>query len=236
MDNLKTIAIILARGGSKGLPRKNVRKLAGKPLIVHSIDHAKESGVCDEVLVTTDDDEIAEISMKAGAVVPFRRPPELATDSATPDPVITHALTTYEDMIGAKFDIVVYLQPTDVFRTPEMIAACVNHLKKNPAVHTAFSGYKTHKHFWKKTNEGYVRLTEAVYSSRQERGDKVTYREDQGVASATRAWLVREGKRLGSVVEIMPTEDFRTTIDIHDEFDFWLAEKVLTEWNHRNPR
>ena len=71
---MKTIAIIMARGGSKGLPRKNVKLLAGKPLIAYTIEHAKASGVCDEIIVTTDDDEIASISKKYGAKVPFVRP------------------------------------------------------------------------------------------------------------------------------------------------------------------
>ena len=71
---MKTIAIIMARGGSKGLPRKNIKLLAGKPLIAYTIEHAKASGVCDEIIVTTDDDEISSISKKYGAKVPFVRP------------------------------------------------------------------------------------------------------------------------------------------------------------------
>ena len=70
---MNTIAIIMARGGSKGLPRKNVKLLAGKPLIAYTIEHAIASGVCDEVIVTTEDDEIAEIAKEYGANVPFLR-------------------------------------------------------------------------------------------------------------------------------------------------------------------
>ena len=96
---MKTIAIIMARGGSKGLPRKNVKLLAGKPLIAHTIEHAKASGVCDDVIVTTEDDEIAKISEKYGAKVPFKRPAELADDITPPEPVIKHALLEYEKTV-----------------------------------------------------------------------------------------------------------------------------------------
>ena len=71
---MKTIAIIMARGGSKGLPGKNVRPLAGKPLLAHSIEQAKASGVCDVVLVTTEDETIARVAREYGAEVPFIRP------------------------------------------------------------------------------------------------------------------------------------------------------------------
>ena len=112
----KTIAIIMARGGSKGLPKKNIKPLNGKPLIAYSIEDAINSGVCDTVLVTSDDDEIIEISKKYGATVSFKRPSELADDSVPPEPVIQHALKEHEKITSSKFDIVVYLQPTDIFR------------------------------------------------------------------------------------------------------------------------
>ena len=230
MATLKTIAIIMARAGSKGLPGKNLKPLAGKPLLAYSIEQAKASGVCDVVLVTTEDETIARVAKEYGAEVPFQRPEELAADHVPPEPVIQHALVTYESLTQQTFDIVVYLQPTDIFRTPTMIRECVERLKKSPELDTVFSAYKTHKHFWRKTSEGYERLTQATYSARQERGNQLLYREDQGVASATRARLVRQGRRMGEKVDLVITEDFRTSIDIHTPFDFWLAEKVLTEW------
>ena len=133
---MNTIAIIMARGGSKGLPRKNVKLLDGKPLIAYTIQHALSSKVCDDVIVSTEDDEIAEISKKYGAIVPFKRPAELADDITPPEPVIKHALLEYEKISKKKFDIVVYLQATDLFRTPQMIAECVNTLKNNTKFET----------------------------------------------------------------------------------------------------
>src|SRR5215831_12179989 len=98
------ICIICARGGSKGLPRKNLRKLGGEPLVVRPIRHARESGVVGTILVTTDDDEITELARAAGAAVPFRRPPELADDLATTEDTLKHALLTYENMLGRRFE------------------------------------------------------------------------------------------------------------------------------------
>ena len=229
---MKTIAIIMARGGSKGLPRKNVKLLDGKPLIAYTIEHALLSGVCDDVIVSTEDNEIAEISKKYGATVPFKRPVELADDITPPEPVIKHALLEYEKISNKKFEIIVYLQATDLFRTPEMIAECVNTLKNNQKLDTVFSAYKTHKHFWRENEDGtFDRLTEATYSARQKRGKKSTFREDQGLASAFRADLLRNSdKRVGKNVKIIENNDFKSSIDIHNEFDFWLAETVYKKW------
>ena len=99
------IAIIPARGGSKGLPRKNIRLLAGKPLIAHAIEAARQSKRVQRVLVTTDNQEIADIARTYGAEVPFIRPAELAEDSTPPDPVLKHALEFLLQHEGIKPDI-----------------------------------------------------------------------------------------------------------------------------------
>ena len=233
---MKTIAIIMARGGSKGLPRKNVKLLDGKPLIAYTIEHALSSGVCDDVIVTTEDDEIAEISREFGATVPFKRPIELADDVTPPEPVIKHALIEYEKISKKKFDIVVYLQATDLFRTPKMIAECVNAIKDDPSLDTVFSAYKTHKHFWRKNiNGSFTRLTEGSYSARQKRGINSTFREDQGLASAFKSEILRkQDKRVGDKVKIIENNDFKSSIDIHNEFDFWLAETIYKNWVKKN--
>lgn len=233
---MNTVAIIMARGGSKGLPRKNVKLLDGKPLIAYTIENALDSGVCDEVIVSTEDEEIAEISKKFGAKVPFKRPDHLADDITPPEPVIKHALLEFEKISKKKFDIVVYLQATDLFRTPDMIAECVNALKSDKTLDTVFSGYKTHKHFWRENEDGtFSRLTEPTYSARQQRGKKSTFREDQGLASAFKSDLLRkENKRVGNRVKIIENNDFKSSIDIHDEFDFWLAETVYKKWKKTN--
>ncbi len=111
------IAIIPARAGSKGLPGKNVRMLCGKPLVAWSIDAARASAYLDEVVVSTDGDEIAAVAAAFGAPVPFRRPAELATDTAGTLPVVEHALEHYRAR-GRQFDAVVLLEPTSPLREP----------------------------------------------------------------------------------------------------------------------
>ena len=113
---MRILALITARGGSKRLPGKNIRPLGGKPLIVWSIDVAKDSlGICD-ILVSTDDSAIAAVCEKAGAYVPWLRPAELAIDTASSVDVALHALDWYEAEKGA-VDGLLLLQPTSPFRT-----------------------------------------------------------------------------------------------------------------------
>jgi CMP-N-acetylneuraminic acid synthetase len=109
---LKTLALIPARGGSKGIPHKNIRQFAGKPLIAWTIEAALACPHIDDVVVTTDDVEIAEISRLWGARVPFMRPPELAQDSSPSIDVVMHALNQLPG-----YDAVVLLQPTSPLRT-----------------------------------------------------------------------------------------------------------------------
>ena len=102
---MSIVATICARGGSKGLPRKNVRPFAGKPLIAHSIEQALSCAAIEHVYVSTDDDEIAEVARAFGAEVPYRRPAELATDEAGKLPVIEHLLRHVEAR-GVRIDTV----------------------------------------------------------------------------------------------------------------------------------
>jgi CMP-N,N'-diacetyllegionaminic acid synthase len=113
----RTIATICARGGSKGLPRKNVLPFAGQPLIAHTVAHALACPGIDGVFVSTDDDEIAEVARAHGAQVPYRRPAELATDQAAKIPAIEH-LVQHLEAGGMSIDVVVDLQPTSPLRIP----------------------------------------------------------------------------------------------------------------------
>lgn len=117
----RILGLIPARGGSKGLPGKNVRPLCGRPLIEWSILRGRESRYLDDVVVTTDCAEIAETSRRAGASVPFLRPPELATDTATTLVAVNHALEFLEQELGQSYDYVFLLQPTSPLREPDDI-------------------------------------------------------------------------------------------------------------------
>jgi CMP-N,N'-diacetyllegionaminic acid synthase len=120
----KTIATICARGGSKGLPRKNVQPFAGKPLIAHTIEQALACPLIEGVYVSTDDEEIAEVALEFGAQVPYRRPAELATDQSAKIPAIEH-LVAYLEKQGEQIATVVDLQPTSPLRTQEDLAAAI---------------------------------------------------------------------------------------------------------------
>lgn len=120
----RAIATICARGGSKGLPRKNVLPFAGRPLIAHTIAHALACPGIDGVYVSTDDDEIAAVAQAHGARVPYRRPAELASDQAPKIPAIEH-LVQHLEAAGERIDIVVDLQPTSPLRLPQDIAGAL---------------------------------------------------------------------------------------------------------------
>lgn len=117
---MKVLGVILARGGSKGVPGKNIRPLNGKPLITYAIEAAKQSKLLNKFIISTDDNEIAKIAKENGAEAPFKRPAKLATDTAhTPD-VILHAVEFLEKQ-GEKYDLVVTLQPTSPLRNEKHI-------------------------------------------------------------------------------------------------------------------
>lgn len=119
----KVLGIIPARGGSKGINKKNIASLNNRPLIQYTIEPAlemKKCGVLDEVIVSTDDDEIAEISRSLGAYVPFLRPTELSTDKSKSVDLIVHALNYFKNQ-QIKYDYVVLLQPTSPLRNSEDI-------------------------------------------------------------------------------------------------------------------
>lgn len=130
------IAIIPARGGSKGLPGKNIKELAGKPLIGYSIEAALECPDIQRVVVTTDSPAIAEISRVYGAEVPFMRPPELATDKSSAIDVYLHAIGLLEKQTGQRPEAITVLLPTAPLRTAADISAAIHlfHRKKADAV------------------------------------------------------------------------------------------------------
>jgi CMP-N,N'-diacetyllegionaminic acid synthase len=133
-DAMEVLALIPARGGSKSVPRKNIRALAGKPLIAHTIEQAKKSRQITRVVVSTDDPEIAEISRQFGAEVPFLRPADLAEDE-TPDwPVFNHALRWLQDHEKYEPDIVVHLRATTPNRRVETLDRAIADFIATPGI------------------------------------------------------------------------------------------------------
>lgn len=128
---MNILAVIPARGGSKGIPRKNLIDLNGKPLIAYSIEHALGSSLINRVVVSTEDPEIAAVASRYGAEVPFERPPELAEDHVLDLPVFQHTLDQLERSEGYRADIVVHLRPTTPFRKIEWIDCAIERLIDN---------------------------------------------------------------------------------------------------------
>ena len=129
---MNALAIITARGGSKRIPRKNVKLFLGKPIIEYSIEAALQSGIFAEVMASTDDEEIAEIAKKAGAEVPFFRSPETSNDFATTADVILEVLQMYRER-GQEFDAVCCIYPTAPFVTGDAIKTAMETLEREKA-------------------------------------------------------------------------------------------------------
>lgn len=128
----KCLAVITARGGSKRVPRKNIKEFCGKPMIEYSIKAALESGIFDEVMVSTDDDEIAETAKKAGAQVPFMRSEKTSGDMAMTHEVIVEVLRQYQER-GREFDVVCCIYPTAPFLTAGRLRESMDKLQQMQA-------------------------------------------------------------------------------------------------------
>lgn len=129
---MSSIAIITARGGSKRIPRKNIREFCGKPILAYSIQATRECGLFDRVMVSTDDEEIAEMARRYGAEVPFRRSEEAAGDFATTTSVLLEVLGEYEKR-GECFDTLCCVYPTAPFVTAERLRQAVSLLEESGA-------------------------------------------------------------------------------------------------------
>jgi len=143
---MQVIAIIPARGGSKGIPRKNLVEVNGLPLLVHSILHAQKADSIDRVIVSTDDEEIRAVALAHGAEAPFLRPSEFASDDALDLPVFEHALRFLDDAEGYRPDMVVHLRPTAPLRRPQWIDEAVRLLANAPEADSVRSVSPPDKH------------------------------------------------------------------------------------------
>ena len=230
MKKLKVICIICARGGSKGLKNKNLRKISNKPLIFYPINMAKKSKVIDEIVVSTDSTTIANVAKKFGAKVPFIRPKEISGDLSTTEETLRHAILETEKLYKVKYDIGVFLTATDIFRKIIWIKQAVKILKNNNKIDSVFSGHSTHKNFWEFERGKWKRLKPWMkkYSSRQVKRKIV--REDTGIVCATRTNFWRRGHRLGPRVQILTNDYSFTGFDIHDINDLKIANYAFKLW------
>ena len=222
---MSLLALIPARGGSKGIPRKNIKNLCGKPLIAWSIEVAQESDLVDKVVVSTDDEEIAEIALSYGAEVPFFRPPELAQDE-TPgiDPVL-HALGKLP-----KFDSILLLQPTSPLRTASDIDGIVKMCQEAQAP-AAVSICESSKHpnwMFSCGKDGTLSpFTDTPVSMRRQDLDKI-YTLNGSLYLAKTDWIQDNGSFLSpeTVGYLMPPE---RSLDIDTMFEWSLLEFLMSK-------
>lgn len=224
---LSILGFIPARAGSKGLPGKNIRPLAGKPLIAYTIEAARRSGVFDYLLVSTDGEDIAEIARHAGADVPFMRPSNLATDTARGIDVLHHAMSWLEDR-GKKFDCVMILQPTSPLRTAEDIIASLDLLVKRNAEAIVSVCEVEHHPWWSNTLPENLCMKNffkpGIPVNRQELPEY--YRFNGAIYLALWDFIRERENWFGSdtFAYVMPRQ---RSVDIDEEMDFLLAELIL---------
>ena len=231
ISDLKIISIILSRKGSKGLKNKNIIDLCGKPLIFYTIEASKMSKYISRTIVSTDCEKTKEISLKFGAEVPFLRPSEISNDLATSEDALKHAVDWLEKNENYYPDIIVYLQITDPFRKNGMIDKCIEKLIDNPNLDSVFMGLVKHKNYWRKLNGKYERFADDIDSTQPRQIKEPIFREDTGIALATKVEVIKQGRRIGKNIEIIPYEQNVDFIDIHSEFDLWLSKMLINEKN-----
>lgn len=220
------IAIIPARGGSKGLPGKNVRPLNGKPLIAYAIEEALKAKHIDRVIISTDDEEIARVAVEYGAELPFMRPAELASDTAMAIDNYIYTIGRLEEESGKPIDAFVVLQPTSPLRIAEDIDGAIELFEQKGADSVISYCQEAHPVTWHKylDEEGrFENIFDANIKNRQE--NRTSYYPN-GAVYVFRTSMIRERKYYTnkSYAYVMP----RTrSVDIDFIEDFEYAEFLL---------
>ena len=223
----KILGLVLARKNSKGLKNKNIKKLGNKHLVGWIINAAKKSKYINRIIVSTESKSYAKIAMKYGAEVPFLRKKKFSEDFTTTEETLKNALSECEKFYKVKFDICVFLSSTNLFRKVSWIKDAVNILKKNDNLESVFSVHRIYKHFWHIQNNKLSKVSKWMNSYTSRQIAPKLFREDTGLASASRATLWRKGKRIGKKVKLIVNDDSFTGIDIHDKKDLELANFAI---------
>lgn len=222
----KILGLIPARGGSKGLPRKNVLPVAGKPLIAWTIDAAKQSRHLDRLVLSSDDEEIMATARRFGCDVPFRRPNSLADDAATTIDVAKHALQALPG-----YDILVVLQPTSPLRSSNDIDAAVERLITTQADSCVTVNEPDKSPYWSYSvsNNGLIEpLIDAQLALKRRQELPPAYVINGAVYAAKTAWLMRQNGFVGSntVASVMPAG---RSLDVDTLQDLRVSEILLSE-------
>ncbi len=231
MDN-KSLYIIPARGGSKGIPRKNIRSLAGKPLIHYSIEVARQLADDSHIILSTDDEEIAEVARLTGLPVPYMRPARLATDTAGSREVILDAMDAADSM-GVDYKRVVLLQPTSPLRTVDDVKRCLDLYRNDidmvvSVVEASCNPY--YNCFETDSQTGYLHISkgDGNYTRRQ---DVPSAWEYNGAVYVINPQSIRE-MPLGKFPKRVPCQMPRSrSIDLDTMLDWEIAETIMKQSN-----
>ena len=217
--------IIPARGGSKGLPGKNIKDLCGKPLIAYSIDVARAFTDDENICVSTDSEEIKQVVEQYGLKVPFLRPDYLATDTATSDDVLIHAVNYYREQYGRTFKKLLLLQPTSPLRTKEDVEGAIRLYRDD--IDMVVSVMKSHAPavLCQDDDQGYVQLTYNKKAlGRQQLPDMYEFNGAVYVMSVD-ALLEKKMAGFTKIVKYVMSKEH--SIDIDDIYDFLQVESIL---------
>ena len=235
MSNYGTLGIIPARGGSIRVPRKNIRSLGGKPLIAYTIEAANSANQLDRIIVSTDDEEIAEVARSHGADVPFMRPTELATEDTPDAPVFIHALNWLGETEGFYPELLVNLRPTTPFKTGEIIDDVIRVAVRTGAdvVRTVTRTQGVHHPYWMFSVDADGFAHSVIPGI-----DLSTYYQSQslpsmyrlnGVVDAMRVSVIESGDSLSTQhVQAVEVSELMA-VDIDTELDFRFCELLLEE-------
>jgi len=222
------LALIPARGGSKGLKDKNIRQLNNKPLLAYTIEAAKESRIFDRIIVSTDSEKIAAVALKYGAEVPFMRPKELATDTASSMDVLIYTIELLQES-NDKYDYVALLQPTSPLRTSQDIVGAVNLLIEKNANSVVSVCRVEHSPLWSNTLPEDLSLKDFIrpeIRNLRRQDLPIFYRLNGAIYIVKVSYILESKDFFGqeSYAYIMPVN---RSVDIDTELDLVLAEVLL---------
>lgn len=238
IDNKKILLIITARGGSKRLPGKNTRLINGKPMIAYAIEAAKKSKYVDRVIVSTDDEKTAKISKKFGAEIPFMRPAELATDTASSLAVLQHAVNWMESKEGFKADIIALIQPTSPLVLAEDVDATIEKMiytKSNSSFSVCEVHHRPEWMFFVDKNKTKPYIVDVPETARSQ-DFPALYTTNGAVYAMKRDLLMKRNMirdRKNSCAYIMPVD---RSIDIDTQIDFELTKILFKNINNKKSR
>ncbi len=229
---MNILGLIPARGGSKGVPRKNIRLLAGKPLLAYTAEAALASKRLARVILSTDDDEIAEVGRSCGIEVPFLRPAELAEDTTPTLPVIQHAIHFLETR-GQRFDAICLLQPTNPLRQTSDIDGCIELMESAQAdtVFTMLTVPAEHNPHWVyfRNADGSLKLSTGEISPIPRRQDLPPAFHREGSVYVARRDVVMLGNSLYGARVIGYEIERSRSVNIDNLEDWKKAERLIQE-------